>query len=241
MGLDAVEIVMRTEDEFSITISDEEAETAATVGDLYRIVLAKLNVAPGCLTSRSFYRTRRALVEVLGVPRHSIRPSTRLAPLLSDQMRREQWSELGHDLGLKMPALRIPSAVRQGLYRYALFFASVPAILAFWTGLSRNWNGLAVVSLTVVLWITLLWAGFSAIEWFATPRLANELPADTAGELARVVLSLNQDTFQPAQHAGPETNEDVWRRLVEIICDQLQIERDGVVPNARFVDDLGVS
>ena len=77
MGLDAVEIVMRTEDEFSISISDDEAGAAATVGDLYRVVLAKLDVTPGCLTSKAFYTTRRALVGSLGVPRRSIRPSTR--------------------------------------------------------------------------------------------------------------------------------------------------------------------
>ena len=63
MGLDAVELVMRTEDEFSITLSDEEAAAAVTVGDLYRTVLAKLDVTPGCLTSKAFYNTRRAIVD----------------------------------------------------------------------------------------------------------------------------------------------------------------------------------
>ncbi|MGD0631828.1 MAG: hypothetical protein ABR987_21055, partial [Terracidiphilus sp.] len=60
MGLDSVELVLRTEDEFSIILSDDEAASAITVGDLYNLVLSKLDVTPGCLTSKAFYATRRA-------------------------------------------------------------------------------------------------------------------------------------------------------------------------------------
>ena len=46
MGLDAVEIVLRAEDFFVITIEDDEAEAVRTVGDLYTLICAKLNVLP---------------------------------------------------------------------------------------------------------------------------------------------------------------------------------------------------
>src|ERR1019366_5759458 len=130
MGLDAVEIVMRTEDEFSITISDDEAAAAATVGALYRIVLGKLDVTPGCLTSKAFYMTRRALVDALGIPRRAIRPSTKLSPLLPDETRRKQWEQIHHDLGLAMPGLRIPGELKQGIYMRAFFLASALASVA---------------------------------------------------------------------------------------------------------------
>ncbi len=42
MGLDAVEIILRTEDTFSIDLPDRECERVVTVGDLYRLVLQKL-------------------------------------------------------------------------------------------------------------------------------------------------------------------------------------------------------
>jgi acyl carrier protein len=241
MGLDAVEIVMRTEDEFSITISDDEAEIAMTVGDLYRVVLAKLDVTPGCLTSRAFYRTRRALINALGVPRHSIRPSTRLALLLPDETRKKQWEQIRRDLGLVIPGLRIPSVTKQGVYKSVLAVASTVAILTLLTGLWQGWRGFAVVPLAAFIWIGLFWAGSYVLEHVSGPRFASELPADTAGELAQVVLSLNRDAFEPPANATSETNEDIWRRLVDIICDQLQVDRNEVVPNARFVDDLGVS
>jgi acyl carrier protein len=238
MGLDSVELVLRTEDEFSITISDEEAAAAVKVGDLYRIVLAKLDVAPGCLTSTAFYLTRRALVDALGIPRRSIRPATRLSPLLPDETRKNQWEQIRDRLGLAMPGLRIPGDIKQFIYKRAFFVAGALAIVICIVGLSLGWPGLAVFPLAVVSWIILSMVGVSILE---RPGLATELPTETAGELAQVVLSLNQGRFQPANGTSEQTDEDVWRRLVDIICDQLQVKREEVVPNARFVDDLGVS
>jgi len=62
VGLDSVELVMRTEDEFCITLTDDEAGSVRTVDDLYRLVLSKLDLTPSCLSSKAFYRTRQALV-----------------------------------------------------------------------------------------------------------------------------------------------------------------------------------
>ena len=199
MGLDAVELVMRTEDEFSITVSDDEAATALTVGEFYRVVLAKLDVSPGCLTSKAFYTTRRALVDALGVPRRSIRPSTRLSPLLPDETRKEQWELIKCSLGLSMPGLRIHGDLKQDIYKRTFFFGSLLAILACIIGLSLGWHGLVVFPLAFVLWIALAIASLPVVERLSIPRYASELPADTAGELAQVVLSLNQYRFQPTK------------------------------------------
>ena len=46
MGLDAVEIVLRSEDFFGITIEDDRAAAVRTVGDFYTLVCTKLNVLP---------------------------------------------------------------------------------------------------------------------------------------------------------------------------------------------------
>ncbi len=44
MGLDTVEIVMATEEVFAIDLPDDECGQIVTVGDLYRLVLAKLDI-----------------------------------------------------------------------------------------------------------------------------------------------------------------------------------------------------
>jgi hypothetical protein len=46
MGLDAVEIVLRSEELFVITISDDEAAAVRTVGDFYNLICMKLDVTP---------------------------------------------------------------------------------------------------------------------------------------------------------------------------------------------------
>jgi hypothetical protein len=46
MGLDAVEIVLRAEELFVITIGDDEAAAVRTVGDFYNVICSKLNVTP---------------------------------------------------------------------------------------------------------------------------------------------------------------------------------------------------
>ena len=46
MGLDAVEIVLRAEEFFVITIEDEEAASVRTVGDFYNLICAKFDVPP---------------------------------------------------------------------------------------------------------------------------------------------------------------------------------------------------
>jgi hypothetical protein len=46
MGLDAVELVLRAEELFVITVDDDEAAAVRTVGDFYRLICAKLGVEP---------------------------------------------------------------------------------------------------------------------------------------------------------------------------------------------------
>lgn len=241
MGLDVVELILRTEDEFSITISDEEAEASVTVGHLFKVVLSKLDATPGCLTSKAFYLTRRALVDSLGVSRRSIRPATRLSPLMPDETRTTQWQRIREHIGLQTPPLRIRPDLKQSLRKGSFFVFSAAAVVLCVLALWRDWPLGPVIILSFIFWIALGVASMSLLERLSASSLATDLPADTAGELARVVLSLNYSHFETAGSSTKPTNEDVWGRLVDIICDQLQVSRDEVVPNARFVDDLGVS
>jgi hypothetical protein len=46
MGLDAVEICLRCEELFAITLADGEASAVRTVDDLYRLICTKLDMTP---------------------------------------------------------------------------------------------------------------------------------------------------------------------------------------------------
>jgi acyl carrier protein len=71
MGLDIVELVMRCEEDFGITIADADAEQMHTVGDLYLLVCRQLGIEPakGPLTPVGLSRP------VFG----SLKPSPRIA------------------------------------------------------------------------------------------------------------------------------------------------------------------
>jgi len=240
MGMDAVELIIRTEEEFNISILDEEAEHAVTVGDLYNIVLSKVDVTPGCMTSKAFYFTRRALIKTFGLPRKAIHPTTPLAPMMPEAIRRRQWHELSETLALPLPKLRMIDSLEQRLYRTAMFLALTPiACLLYFSSRSSASLTFALVIASIFLWFAffmlLSWLLIRIFRWKAL-----DLPADNAGELARIVLGLNQTAFTSEESYKPWTSDAVWEKLVDIIVDQLQIERSEVVPNAKFGDDLGV-
>jgi len=44
MGLDAVEIILRAEELFLITVGDDEAGAVRTVGEFYNLICATLNL-----------------------------------------------------------------------------------------------------------------------------------------------------------------------------------------------------
>jgi len=61
MGMDAVEICLRTEELFALTLTDDEASAVRTVGDFYRLICSKLSLDPlpspiTSATSRNFVR-----------------------------------------------------------------------------------------------------------------------------------------------------------------------------------------
>jgi acyl carrier protein len=46
MGLDTVEVVLRAEELYAITIEDDKAAAVSTVGDLYDLICSKLTLTP---------------------------------------------------------------------------------------------------------------------------------------------------------------------------------------------------
>ena len=243
MGLDAVGLVMRTEDEFSITLSDDEAGTVRTVDDLYQLVLTKLDLTHSCLSSKAFYRTRQALVACLQVPRREIRPSSDLESLLPEPTRRQQWSEIAEQISLEFPRLQYPARWRQRFFRFGALISAI-VVLACSTLILRTYpgfiSGLALWIPAFAIWMILFAAINSALKKSAT-SLQTELPCQTAGDLSRLILTSNYEHFSPTAAQNTATSKEyVWKKLVDIICDQLQVGPEDVVPRARFVEDLGV-
>jgi hypothetical protein len=67
MGLDFVELVLRTEEVFAIDLPDEQCQLIRTVGDLYKLILEKLELTyvPSALIDAQSLGTVRPLNSTL--------------------------------------------------------------------------------------------------------------------------------------------------------------------------------
>lgn len=235
MGLDYVELVIAIEDRFGIHIPDEEAGSARTIGDLYAIIMAKIAPEPTagprrCLTSAAFYRTRRGILDSLGLSRREIRPSTPLAPIMPWSRRNRFWKNIQGKTGLTLPRLRHPAWVRN-----AVVVAGLLCALAL--------SNIFSVSLRHISTITLVYlcclSAAGLLLWITRP-LAFGFPdgVATVGDLAKSVLSINYAPLLAS--IGQPNRQDVWDTLSGLIMKQFGLSREQIRPEATIMDDLGI-
>src|SRR4051812_13161278 len=105
MGLDTVELVMELEDEFEISIPDEDAAKIQTLGDTlgYILYLLRDRQQLVCPSARAFYKVRRELMTTCGVDRGAIHPDSRIGDLLPDETQRRKWKHVAANTGLPVP------------------------------------------------------------------------------------------------------------------------------------------
>ncbi len=116
MGLDTVELVIRIEDTFGISIPDEEASRLLTPDDVTDYILTRVEMSGEplpCLTQQAFHLLRRSFRRTLHTPRRAFRPDTPLKTLLPEDSPRDAWERVGRDAGLKAwPSIFRPRWVR---------------------------------------------------------------------------------------------------------------------------------
>ena len=80
MGLDTVELVLAIEDEFSISIPDDEAEKMETVGDIYEYVRKAFHLKPRPAPpdEEIWRRVRHVVIEQLGVEERRVTKEARV-------------------------------------------------------------------------------------------------------------------------------------------------------------------
>ena len=116
MGLDTVEVVLRIEDTFGISIPDEVATGLFTPNDVIDYILTQVEVSNEplpCLTQKAFHLLRRSFIRTLHIPRRSFRLDVPLKSLIPDDQKEELWGEIGRDMGMKeWPSIFRPKWLR---------------------------------------------------------------------------------------------------------------------------------
>ena len=233
MGLDAVEILMDIEEEFGITIGDEEIPHFQTMGSLHDYLLEKCGVLKrsDCPTRSAFYRLRRAVADVCDIEPRTLRPDTAVLPLIERWQRTRTWRRIEMELGLSLPEL--VNRTGAGAFWGAAVASGIGFVIA--TALSRD---LCVgIAFALVALIPGILIGFAVgLCWIPTVWP----PCRTLGGIARSVVAINYCEFHPAVEPKVDSEGDpIWERLCKVIVEQLGVPRDSLRRETDFVKDLG--
>lgn len=224
MGMDAVELVMRCEDAFGISIPDEAASKVVTVGDLYDLILkltADRAEGPTRTSSAAFYRLRQGLV-ACGLDRDHVLPTSRLEDLLPAEQRKILWAQLAKATGINLPPLRRPGWV------VWLSFVCLGAVaVVVWAITRRILFGL--IAVVVATWLAGHCTGFACTAFPGT--------CHTVEDLIYAVIGRRENALVPPSKLGPR---ETWNVLRKIISEQLGVREDDIEPHTRFVKDLNM-
>ena len=222
MGLDGVEIIMAVEEEFELVISDEEAGNVRTPGDLTDLVYSKLRKdrSDPCQSQHAFYVVRNVLIEELGVRRDQIKPYTNLCTLIPKDNRKEIFQGLISSISdgkTVYTELVRPGEIIFLIYSIMAIFFS---IILFFTNLSLSYNILFSLMLLIVLIAS-------------TSRFKTDFPRQfyNVKGLTRIIGSTQNKIWN---------REELWIKIKDLIVEQLGVLPEEVVPDADFIDDLGV-
>lgn len=205
----AIDLIEEVETVFSFTITKDEAERCATIGDLYAVLC---DHTPGwdtqggkCGSSMTFYRIRRSLDPDRT---QGVNPGTALTgygrPL-------DLFKRLGRDTGLRLPSARLTPVGMVGglLFTGGLIAAVVTLLIGQWL-LSCFAFGIAVFGMIPI------WAD------------RGRLPAGvaTVGDLVRRTAPLNARQLE-ADGGRPS---DRWTILVSLASEHGSLMPDEIAP-----------
>jgi hypothetical protein len=112
-----------------IEFPDRDAWELTTPRKLIDYIAEKLSadsIAPAtCLSQQAFHRLRSAIIEVTGLPRIRIRPSTTLEDILPEKIRIQNWTRLQKMLNVS----RWPTLTRPLLLVRLLLYLHLTALL----------------------------------------------------------------------------------------------------------------
>ena len=230
MGLDLYDLVLAIEKEFDVELSEKDAQTLVTAGDLYDFVIQRTKTISydNYLATGMLHELQTAL-KACDVSER-VKPTTQLHHLFPAVNLRSQWSRLSSVLDRKIPEL-----VRPNWVLWCNLVATIGlSVLVFVLALRTESAG-ALAPLFGILSLFL----FGHLTAGATKKLATEMPPElkTIGDLSERMVGLN---YKDLKHRYKSIGkQDVWLIIKEIMADCLGVDHDEITKDARLVEDLG--
>lgn len=227
---DFVEVILAVEDEFGISIPDEESWHIQTFGDLYAYVMDVTNRPDGkgrCFSQRAFYMLRRSLVGCFGIGRSSIKRNTSTETFFPKAQRRKAWERLSKEIGMNIPELKRPVGMVWVIVLLVLICIGgiliIPLGGFFQDDYWVNFNFALVAGFLVPL-----------LLWRVTRQFAVEIPGScqTTGGLAKVVA--RKDWGEAFEEGN--LDKEVWERLCTALLKCQCIEESHLRPETDFME-----
>jgi hypothetical protein len=234
MGLDAVEIVMLTEERFGIVISDSEAEKIRTPGMLIALVQVKVALASEkiCLSQKSFYLLRRAIVRLTNVDRKKVTPNVGIRDFVTSDREVVFWPELRTALGARSwPALDFAPEIERAVSAMILGIWPCSGFIA-WLSLRKIFDPLnaAICSFFIGLLVA---RGTAVLLKKMGKPLQTFIPR-------RVQTLVDLVPFVNTSDEIKWSRDDIARAVREIV-EEVLAPGDKYREDADFVKDLGLS
>jgi len=231
MGMDLVEIVVRTEDAFGITIPDADATLITTPRELADFVATKVTLSdePSCLSQQSFYFLRERFQPHLSFSRQAFRPNTPLEKLVPKQNRQLIWAALQTEVGANaLPDLARPI--------WLLWTLAASTVFVFFYATLAIWNASNIGIANAVFCGFATAIGFGYISAVATRPTKQYFRRSykCVGDVARFVVANKPHVFKRDERMW--TRAQVLEVVREIVADY--VGSQDFSNDAHFINDL---
>ena len=232
MGLDSIEILVKVEQTFGISIPDREAEKIITVGDFHDAVWKHLEgkYSDKCKTQLLFYRLRKSFFDSFQVERNDIRPDSSLNDIFPAERRREQYFNFAAANNITLPDL----ALAKPWDSFLTYF-----------GIASIVGGL-VLSLILIIffdytkWTLLIPVAGIVLTGFISGLLNPKrtvIEPSSLREFTEKLLSMN--------YAAIVKDNGINRKEVELVINHILVDLVGlemadVAPEKKIHHDLGI-
>ena len=232
MGLDSIEILVKVEKTFGITIPDNEAEKIITVGDFHDAVWRHLEPkhSEKCKSQALFYKIRQSAFNRLEFPKNDFKPVTSLNTIFPLEGRRQAYLNFAKANDLTFPDLKLTTSWRIFLNAFGLLIII---------------GGLGIVIIMILFFAYSKWLLLIPVIGIILTNLVSGIlnpkriiiKPGTIREFINEVLVMNYATLPDKDEVNRGEVETI---INQVISDMAGLELEEITVEKKIHDDLGI-
>lgn len=232
MGLDSVDLLVKIEKTFSISISDHEAEEIEAVGELHNTVWRKLDHQnkEKCISQSLFYKIRQYIFDNLKFSKKDFLLSTNLNDIFPEENRKDFYLKFSQNLNLEVPNL----ILNKSWNKFLNYFGEITIL-----------GGLLISAILIIVFDYTKWSLLTPILGIIlTTIISKKLePLRTTIDPPFVLdfipklVSLNYSTLSQEDSISRIEMESIINHL---IADAAGLEIDLITSDKKICHDLGI-